>query len=186
LIAPSVEMKPFYLAELLTVMEGGKGQEAETERLMKKDKGASPEKIIVNGWRLVDEALTTFEHLIGPSPKSLAIVPLLYFYNDGGRHVRSLLYGLVYWLFSGGNEGDVLARKRVFSAHRAAFEQILLSDKENIIRRIGRNIGSGSEVTYPTARFYQGLLELLVRHNDNIRLERFECQVPDCIDTTRG
>ncbi len=63
LIAPSVEMKPFYLAELLTVMEGGKGQEAETEKLMKNDKAESPEKIIVNGWRLVDEALTTFEHL---------------------------------------------------------------------------------------------------------------------------
>jgi len=182
LIAPSVEMKPFYLAELLTVMEGGKGQEAETEKLMKNDKAESPEKIIVNGWRLVDEALTTFEHLVGPSPKSLALVSLLYFYNDGGRHVRSLLYGLIYWLFSGGNEGDILTRKRVFTAHRAAFEQILLSDKENIIRRIGRNIGSGPEVTYPTARFYQGLLELLVRHNDNIRSEQFEKDYKELVD----
>lgn len=182
LIAPSVEMKPFYLAEMLTVMKGGKGQEAETEMLMKKDKGAPPEKIITDGWKLVEEALTTFEHLVGPSPKSLAIVPLLYFYNDGGRHVRSLLYGLVYWLFSGGNEGDVLARKRVFSAHRAAFEQILLADKENIIRRIGRNIGSGPEVTYPTARFYQGLLELLVRHSDSIRSEQFEKDYKGLVD----
>jgi len=119
---------------------------------------------------------------VGPSPKSLALVSLLYFYNDGGRHVRSLLYGLIYWLFSGGNEGDILTRKRVFTAHRAAFEQILLSDKENIIRRIGRNIGSGPEVTYPTARFYQGLLELLVRHNDNIRSEQFEKDYKELVD----
>lgn len=174
LIAPSIEMKPFYLAELLTIMEGGKGQEAETEKLLKKDKTASPQTIIVNGKRLVDETLDTFDHLVGPSPKSLALIPLLYFYSDSGRHVRSLLYGLIYWLFSGGNEGDILTRKRLFSAHRAAFEQMLLTDKENVIRRIGRNIGSGPEVTYPTARFYQGLLELLVRHNDDIRSSAFD------------
>ncbi len=77
LIAPSVEMKPFYLAELLTIMEGGKGQEAETERLLKKDKAASPDTIIINGWRLVDETLNTFDHLVGPSPKSLALIPVM-------------------------------------------------------------------------------------------------------------
>jgi hypothetical protein len=181
LIAPSVEMKPFYLAELLTIIEGGKGQEAETEKLLKKDKSALPDTIIVNGWRLVDETLSTFDHLVGSSPKSLSLVPLLYFYSDSGRHVRSLLYGLIYWLFSGGNEGDILTRKKLFAAHRAAFEQILLTDKENVIRRIGRNIGSGPEVTYPTARFYQGLLELLVRYGDDIRSSSFDKDYKDLV-----
>jgi tetratricopeptide (TPR) repeat protein len=174
LVAPGIEMKPFYLAELLTIIEGGKGQEAETKNLLKRDKEALPEEIINTGWRLTNETLSAFDHLVGPSPKSLALVPLLYFYSDGGRYVRGLLYGLMYWLLSGGNEDDILTRKKIFSAHRATFEQILLENKENVIRRIGRNIGSGPEVTYPTAKYYQGLMELLIRVNDDISSPAFE------------
>jgi hypothetical protein len=73
---------------------------------------------------------------------------------------------LLYFFLLGG-EDDILTRKRIFSAHRATFEQIILNNKEDIVSGITRKTGSGPEVTYQTAQYYHGLLELLVKYNDN-------------------
>lgn len=167
-----IETKPLWLSQLLTIIEGGKGRESETRKLIDRDKNAESEVIISHGQELVDDALETLSHLIGPSPKSLALVPALYFYTDTGRYVRSLLYGLLYWLNSGSTE-DVLTRKRVFSIHRAVFEQVLLDNKEDVITGITRKTGSGQEVTSQTAQYYQGLLELLVEHKDDLDRKAF-------------
>lgn len=167
-----VETKPLWLSQLLTIIEGGKGRETETRKLIDKDKNAEAETIINHGQQLIDDALDVFSHLVGPSPKSLALVPALYFYTDAGRYVRSLLYGLLYWLNSGSDE-DILARKRVFSIHRAIFEQILLDNKEDVVTGITRKTGSGQEVTSQTAHYYQGLLELLVQHKDEVQSKAF-------------
>lgn len=172
LVAPDAEFKPYYLAELLTVIEGGKGQKAETKDLMKRDKDKTAEEIINNGRDLVQNTIDGLSHLIGPSPRSLALVPVLYFYTDAARYVRSLLYGWLYWLLSGSGI-DILNRKRVFSIHRAAFEQVLLENKEDIATGITRKTGSGPEVTHQTAQYYQGLLELLVEHKDNTLSDAF-------------
>lgn len=110
---------------------------------------------------------------MGPSPKSLGLVPTLYFYTDAGRYVRSLLYGLVFWLFSGGDNDDILQRKRIFAAHRSAFERVLLQGKEDLASGLGRKTGSGPEVTMQTAQFYQSVLELLIKHNDVVESEGF-------------
>jgi hypothetical protein len=171
-IPPNIQTKPLWLSQLLTVVEGGKGQESDVRKLIDRDKNASPETIIDNGLALVTDALSAFSHLVGSSPKSLAIVPVLYFYSDAGRYVRSLLYGLLYWLNSGSDE-DILNRKRVFSIYRANFEQILLENKEDVVTGITRKTGSGPEVTGQTAQYYQGLLELLVKHKDNIQAGSF-------------
>ncbi len=167
-----VESKPLWLSQLLTIIEGGKGRETETRKLIDKDKNADPDIIIDHGWQLVDDALDVFSHLVGSSPRSLALVPALYFYTDAGRYVRSLLYGLLYWLNSGSDE-DILARKRVFSIHRAIFEQILIDNKEDVVTGITRKTGSGHEVTSQTAYYYQGLLELLIQCKDDIQTKAF-------------
>lgn len=172
LLVADTHNRPYYLAELLTVIEGGKGQAPETKRLIERDKYASPEEIISSGHKLLTDALTDCDHLIGPSPKSLALVPSLYFYTAAGRYVRSLLYGLIYWLCSGSDE-EVLLRKRVFSAHRAAFEDILLENKEEIVSGITRKTGSGPEVTVQTAKYYQELLQLLAKSDDDTQSDGF-------------
>ena len=172
LAPPDVETKSLWLSQLLTVVEGGKGQRPETKKLTERDKNSKPEEIIDNGNNLIEDALDVFSHLVGPSPKSLSVVPALYFYNDAGRYVRSLLYGMVYWLASG-TEEEILSRKRVLSIHRAAFEQILLDNKEDVITGITRKTGSGQEVTGQTAQYYQGILELLVRYKDELQSSAF-------------
>lgn len=171
-VAPDTQTKPFWLSQLLTIIEGGKGREGETRKLIDREKKASPEEIISNGMELVSDTLDAFSHLVGPSSKSLAVVPALYFYTDTGRYVRSLLYGLLYWLLAGSEE-NVLNRKRVFSIHRAAFEQILLDNKEDVVTGITRKTGSGHEITSQTAQYYQGLVELLIQHKDDIQSTAF-------------
>ena len=172
LVASDAELKPYYLAELFTIVEGGKGQKTETKKLIERDKDNPAEEIIDNGRTLVRDTLDALSHLIGSSPKSLAVIPVLYFYNESGRYVRSLLYGWLYWLFSG-SEADILSRKRVFSIHRTTFEQVLLGNKEDIVTGITRKTGSGPEVTNQTAQYYQGLLELLVENKDDTYSDAF-------------
>jgi len=176
------ELKPAYLAEVLTITEGHKGQKPETQTLIRKDKNAPPVTIISNGLKLLEHAYDVISNIYGPSPRSLTLMPLVYFYNKQGVYVRSLLYGMLYWL-NRGKEKEIFDRKRLFTIHRRAFEETLLEYKENIISRIGRRIGSGAEVTYPTARYYQGLLELLIKHSDNILSNKFKADHVDLVET---
>jgi hypothetical protein len=168
------EMKPWYLAELLTITEGKKGQKPETEALIRKDRGDTVSHIIVNGLRLIDDAIDVIGNIYGPSPRSLGLMPLVYFYNKQGDYIRSLLYGMIYWLNHGSETRDVMNRKLLFTVHRRTFEEVLIQNKEFIISRIARRIGSGPEVTYPTARYYHGLLTLLIKHNDQIDSPEFQ------------
>ena len=181
LVTPDRQTRPVWLAELLTVIEGGRGQSAETEELLKRDTTGSPETMIVNGWKLIGEVKDVFSNLVGASPKSLGLVPALYFYTDSGRYVRSLLYGLIYWLLAGADEDIVLRRKRVFCAHRSALEQVLLQNKEDIVTGITRKTGSGPDVTLQTAQYYQRLLELLVKHNSQIDSAAFQKEYAEVI-----
>lgn len=175
LVVAERQKRPFYLAELLTIVEGGKGVPVETEQLLQKGKDAAPSEIITSGYELVKDAEDILVHLIGRSndQRSLAIVPALYFYTDEGRYVRSFLYGMIYWLLSG-NESQILERKRIFSAHRSAFERILLERKDDIAGGITRKTGSGPEVTAQTANYYNELLQLLIDFDDGIGNEEFE------------
>lgn len=177
------EMKPAYLAELLTITEGKKGQKPETEALIKKDRSDRVSHIITNGLRLIDDAIDVIGNIYGPSPRSLGLMPLVYFYNKQGDYVRSLLYGMIYWLNHGSETRDVLNRKLLFTIHRKAFEEVLLQNKEFIITRISRRIGSGPEVTHQTARYYHGLLKLLIKHNDQIQSPLFSTEHKHLINT---
>ena len=177
------EMKPAYLAELLTITEGKKGQKPETEALIRKDRSDRVSHIITNGLRLIDDAIDVIGNIYGPSPRSLGLMPLVYFYNKQGDYIRSLLYGMIYWLNHGSETRDVLNRKLLFTIHRKAFEEVLLQNKEFIIRRISRRIGSGPEVTHQTARYYHGLLKLIIKHQDQIQSSVFLADHNHLIDT---
>jgi hypothetical protein len=177
------EEKPAYVAEILTITEGLKGQPAETERLIRKDSAAPPSMLITNGLILLNHAKDDLLSIYGNHSRSLLLMPLVYFYSDQGRYVRSLLYGMLYWLNYGSQSKDVLDRKLLFSSHRGAFEQVVLEHKEEIIRRITRRLGSGSEVTYPTARYFHGLLKLLIKHNDQIESDEFRSDHSQLIET---
>jgi hypothetical protein len=177
------ETKPAYVAEILTITEGLKGQPSETERLIQKDSGAPPSILLTNALTTLKHAKDDISSIYANSSRSLVLMPLVYFYNDQGRYVRSLLYGMLYWLNFGSPSKDVHNRQILFSAHRRALEKILIEYKEEIIRRITRRIGSGSEVTYPTARYFHGLLKLLIKHNDQIDTDVFKLEHMQLIET---
>lgn len=161
------EQRPPYIAELLVVVDGGRGREGEIAAAIGRDKMASPATIIANGDRLIARARVAFEHITGPSPKSLALVPALYLYSETMVYVRSLLYGLLYWL-TAGSEEEILQRKRLFSVYRGAFEQVLEARKAEFVSAVSRGTGSGPEVTGPTARYYQGVLAALIAHKGDV------------------
>jgi len=167
------ELQPAYLAELLTITEGNKGQPPETRRLLQRDAKEKVGVMIANGHRLLKNALDVLANIAGDSPRSLNLMPLVYFYNSSGTYVRSLLYAMIYWV-NRGSKSEILIRKQLFAAHRGAFESVLLKNKDQIIGRIARRIGSGPEVTYQTALYYDGLLKLLIQHSGDIQREEFD------------
>lgn len=138
---------------------------------------------INGGLKLVNNATDVLGNIYGGSPRSLMLMPLVYFYNEQGVYVRSLLYGMLYWLNHGSENRDILDRKRLFTAHRGAFETVLLQNKSTIISRIARRIGSGSEVTYPTARYFDGLLRIIIEHKDAIDSPGFQAAHENLIQT---
>lgn len=174
LMVASIPDRPRYVAEFLTITEGFRGQEPETQALLRKNPEAAPEEIIDDGEKIIRKANDILDHLIGPSnqPKALGVVPALYFYTDAGRYVRSLLYGFIYWMFLGSEE-DILTRKRLFCAYRRPFEEIIKLNKANIIATLSRRTGSGPEVTVQTARFYNDALQALIANNGDIESDGF-------------
>lgn len=176
------ELQPAYLAEVLTITEGNKGQTPETRKLLQRDAKEPIPVMITNGRRLLANAKDVIENITGRSPRSLDLQPLVYFYNSTGTYVRSLFYGMIYWLNRGSSD-DIMDRKYLFTIHRAAFETMILQNKDRIITRIGRRIGSGAEVTYPTAMYYDGLLKLLIEHGDQIESPAFVAAHERLIET---
>lgn len=166
--------RPHYLAELLTVLEGGKGNSASTEELLRKGMNNSPNQIILKGDALVNSLSESISHLIGKSndPKSLGIVPALYFYTEKGKYVRSLLYGFIYWMLTG-SEKTILNRKRSFCAQRERFEKLLFLRKDNFVAGLTRKSGSGSDITVQTAHLFDETIRLLIRNSSDIESDSF-------------
>jgi hypothetical protein len=170
------EKRPYYIAELLTIVKGYRGQSNETEELLAVDRDGPVSQIVDNGYRHITGAVELFDHIVGnpdptdPANKSVEIVPLLYFYKSDGFYIRSLLYGFIYWLCQG-NENEVRARKELFSAYRGNFERFFGNDKDLLVQALGRNVGSGAEVTLQTALYFDKLLQLLIKYGGNVEDE---------------
>lgn len=166
MVAPAYFQRHKYLLEVLPLLTQRQvAVSAEDQiRLLKRDVTASPEALVRNGNEILTAMHDRLEHLAGPrnNPKSLAVVPLLYWYNQRAQYVRVLFYGFTYWLFAG-QENDVLQRKLVFAANRGRFERILFDLKPQIAT-LQEKGGAGLKGTHRVARFFQSLVGLL---NDN-------------------
>lgn len=64
LVPPDRQTRPVWLAEFLTVIEGGKGQEPETKLLLERDSNATPEELINSGWTLITDAQDVLDNLV--------------------------------------------------------------------------------------------------------------------------
>lgn len=176
------EKQPVYVAEVLTIVEGKKGQKTETEKLIQKDSRDPVPKIIENGLLLVNKAVDVIGNVLGNTSRSLTLVPLVYFYTTQGIQVRSLFYGILYW-FSQGTEAEIRSRKLLFTIHRQRFEKTVLKYKEDIVIRLSRRIGSGAEATTQAASYYNGLLQLLAESDLDIESPEFDKKHKVVIDT---
>lgn len=172
MVVSGAQQKPYYLAEFLTVLQGGRGQSAETDKLLSQDRSATPDEILDNGQKIVEQAIEVFEQMIGKTSTSLSLVSTLYFYTESGRYVRSLLYGFVYWMFAG-SERDIISRKKVFSAYRSSFEGLLMDTKEDLVSGLTRKTGSGPDITTQTATFFNTMLKLIQAHSGDIQSQAF-------------
>jgi hypothetical protein len=167
------ESQPFYISELLTVVQGHQGQQAQTLALMRNSISPDAAKILFDGDALALNTLEAINHLRGRTVYSLGVVSAAYFYNPEGVPVRSLFYGFLFWI-NYGPKADVQKRKEIFCAFRGQFEAKLLKHKPEIINRISRRIGSGGEVTFQTARYFNGLLELVMEFKDELESAEFD------------
>lgn len=164
--------KHAYLLELLPVVK----QISNIDSLFQLDNESDVDIIIRNGHNLISLAHTAMRHLTGPSddPLSMAIVPLFYFYTQGGRYVRSSLYGFIAWLNSGSSQ-DILKRKVIFSAHRGRFERVVFG--HDMPGAITRRVGSGLRATQANVQFYQKLVELLIKDSSDVDSEEFQTKL---------
>lgn len=165
---------PTYVAEILTVVEGRRGLPSDTKQLLTGGTSArTASELIRSAETLCNDALQAIDNIYGPSPRSLSVMPLLYFYNADGMCIRSLLYGFLHWMIYG-TDTDIANRKFVFTKHRRLFERVIQREKKAIVTRFSRRIGSGGEVTLHLGKYFDGLLRLLIRHGDNVESEDFD------------
>ena len=176
LLVPSLSdpgKTPFYIGELLTLIQGESGRQTRTEEMLKRDAATNAVELIANGSALAQKTLSALQHLRGQTSQSLGIVSSAYFYNADGIHIRSLLYGFLFWI-NFGTDQEVLERKRFFCAYRDEFEKAFLLKKKDVITLISRKSGSGAEVTLQTTRYFNGLLELVSKFVGKIETPDFE------------
>jgi hypothetical protein len=152
-----------HLVELLPLLSEGAAIGGERlPEIMAKDSKLSMQELIVNA----DELLTRIEkkvlHLGGPSKASLslALVPLIYWYNRKGIFVRALMYGWVHWLLSG-TDSEVQERKIAVSSIRGELEESLIRYKDEFAD-IQHRGGAGLKSLAAITSFSQKLVEALL------------------------
>jgi hypothetical protein len=141
--------------------------------ILAKNVRSDAREIILIGEKIFKIVLDRLSQLLGESvnPKSLGIVPLLYTYSHQGNYSKNLLYGLVYWLFSGWDE-DVQTKKIALSANRGRFEGILFRCKADITA-IARK-GGGFKTTKDIANTIAEIVDTLLRIGEKTDAEAVE------------
>jgi hypothetical protein len=118
--------------------------------------------------------LDRLSQLVGENsnPKSLSIVPLIYTYNHQGNYSRNLLYGLMYWLFSG-DDDTIRIRKVALSAVRGYFEHFLFDFKDqltHIASKKGGNFKSTKDIAETIDKVVKTLVTSTGSYNDGISI----------------
>ncbi len=166
MVTPPFFQKHKHLLEIIPLIsfrQIAAGEEDQI-KIMKRDFEASPEVIIQNSEEMLTKLEEGLDHFISPTSnsKSLALVPLFYWYNERGQHVRGLLYGFIYWMLTGSRE-DIKERKIAFSTYRGKFEDSLFRLKADIA---GLQVGGGAGLkgVKRTSKFFNQLTELLANN----------------------
>jgi hypothetical protein len=171
LVAPAYFQKHIYLLELIPLLVWNQiAPDAEDQiTLLQSDYQASPEEVIHNAQHILNMLNSKLDHIAGNSnnPLSLSLVPLLYWYNHRGHFLRSLLYGFVYWLFSG-TDKEIRDRKLIFSAYRDKIEFILFEYKQEIAALAALS-GAGLKATRSIATFFDQIL-LFLSENKKVNI----------------
>lgn len=171
LVAPAYFQKHVYLLELipLLVWNAIDPEYEDQIKLLKEDYQSSTEEVINNANAIFQTLNSKLAHLASNSNDSLSLslVPLIYWYNHRGQFVRSLLYGFIYWIFSG-TEKEIKNRKIIFSAYRDKVEYILFEYKQEIAALAALS-GAGLKATRSIALFFDQLL-LFLSENKNLNL----------------
>lgn len=171
-VAPAYFQKHVYLLELIPLLVWNQiAANAEDQiEILKKDFQKDTSKVIDNANEILTKLNYRLEHLSSTknSPLSLSLVPLFYWYNHRGQHLRALLYGFIYWLFNG-SEIDVFNRKIIFSANREKIEYVLYYYKQEIAALAAKS-GAGLKAAKSMSDFFEDLINIL--HNDkNINID---------------
>lgn len=129
--------------------------------ILAKNAQSDAREIILIGEKIFKVVLDRLSQLLGENvnSKSLGIVPLLYTYSHQGSYSKNLLYGLLYWLFSGPDD-EVQTKKIALSANRGRFEAILFRCKADItaIARKGGGFKTTKEIAGTIASIVNSLL----------------------------
>lgn len=165
IVAPGHFRLQQHLIELLPLLS--EGAPVGADRLVDifgRDSNDSIHETIVNADALLLTIETKLEHLggSGNGSRSLALVPLIYWYNRKGSFVRALMYGWMHWILSG-NDAEIQERKIAFSAVRGELEDALILYKDefsDIQHRVGAGFKSLSKLTAFIHELVQSLLKI--------------------------
>ncbi len=163
-VAPAYFQKHVYLLELIPLMVDREIAGDKEDQLVwfERDFNEEADVVIKNADKILRMLVERIEHLVTftHNSKSLSLVPLFYWYNHRGQYIRGLLYGFLYWLFSGSDK-EINQRKLAFSAIRDRFEFVIFNFKSEIAEYHGK-AGAGLKAVKSMAKFYQNLVDSLV------------------------
>jgi hypothetical protein len=165
-----------HLIELLPLLleEAAIGREKLPE-VLSKDHTGTVQDVILNADKLIGIIERKLKHIGGQGngSLSLAMVPLIYWYNRKASFVRALMYAWMHWLLVG-DENEVQQRKIVFSSVRGELEEALIRYKDEFAE-IQHKAGAGLKSLAKLTTFIQELIQVLIESravNDEEREKR--------------
>jgi hypothetical protein len=165
-----------HLLELLPLLcEGEPVGEDGIKELLGKDSNLPMQDMIINADETIRLIERKLDHIGGPGngSLSLALVPLIYWYNRRAGFVRALMFGWMNWLLSG-SDAEVQDRKIAFCSVRGELEDALVRYKDEFAD-IQHRAGAGLKSLYKITNFLQDLTSLLIETRgaeDEVREKR--------------
>ncbi len=163
IVAPGHFRLQQHLIELLPLLSEGMPVDADgIKKLLGKDSGGPVQDMIINADELLSRVENKLEHIGGQGngSLSLALVPLIYWYNRRGGFVRALMYGWMHWLLAG-SDSEIRSRKIVVSSVRGELEDVLTRYKDEFAE-IQHRAGAGFKSLARVTNFIQELVTLLI------------------------
>ncbi len=137
--------------------------DAAKRKILEHNNLSESQDVIARSEEIFRLLLDRLSQLIGEStnPKSIGISPLIYTYNHHGNYSKNLLYGFLFWMFSGTDDA-VRTKKLALSAVRGRFEAVLSSCKSDITGLA--RAGGGFKTTKAIAEAINDIIYLLLEN----------------------